>query len=131
MKIQIRHKARIQPVPASDRARFSDTKKHNLSTNISIIGTAVVVAEMVTNLFFGITLQYGRHRWASSLKQQSSIIVYRLATKENKLPFLFAASKRKFVVSVFHLQHKKTDVIVFVSSVFCMYSIYVLPFLNG
>jgi hypothetical protein len=65
------------------------------------------VAEMVTNLFFGITLRYGRLRWASSLKQQSSIIVYRLATKENKLLFLFAASKRKFVVSVFHLQQKK------------------------
>ncbi len=33
------------------------------------------------------------HRWASLLKQQKSITVYRLSTKENKLP-----------VSVFHLQ---------------------------
>ncbi len=33
------------------------------------------------------------HRWARLLKQQSSIIVvYRLPTKENKLPFLFYVS---------------------------------------
>jgi hypothetical protein len=36
--------------------------------------------------------------------QQSSIIVNRLLTKENKLPFPFAAHKRKFAVSVFRLQ---------------------------
>ncbi len=42
------------------------------------------------------------HRWAHLLKQQSSITIYRLLTKENKLPF--SANKRKFAVFVFHLQ---------------------------
>jgi hypothetical protein len=38
--------------------------------------------------------------------QQSSIIVYRLPTKENKFPFPFplAENKRKFTIFVFHLQ---------------------------
>jgi hypothetical protein len=40
------------------------------------------------------------------LKQLSSITVYHLPTKENKLPFSvpFAANKRKVAVAVFRLQ---------------------------
>jgi hypothetical protein len=37
-------------------------------------------------------------------KQQSSITIYRLLTKENKRPFSFAANKRKFAASMFRLQ---------------------------
>jgi hypothetical protein len=49
------------------------------------------------------------HRWAHLLKQQSSriIIVYRSPVKEKiyfRFPFSFAANKRKFAISVFHLQ---------------------------
>jgi hypothetical protein len=41
-----------------------------------------------------------QHRWASLLKQQSSITVYLLLTKENKLPFPvpFAANKRNLPI---------------------------------
>jgi hypothetical protein len=42
------------------------------------------------------------HRWAPLLKQQSSITIYCLSTKENK--HLFAAKKWKFAVYVFRLQ---------------------------
>jgi hypothetical protein len=46
------------------------------------------------------------YRWARLLKQQSSITVYRLQTKENKRPFSVSAcsSKQKFAISVFSLQ---------------------------
>jgi hypothetical protein len=49
------------------------------------------------------------HRWAHLLKQQSSIIIIvdRLPAKKKtyfRFPFLFAANKRKFGISVFHLQ---------------------------
>ncbi len=42
------------------------------------------------------------HRWARLLKQQSSITIYCLSTKENKLPFpvSVAANKRKLSFSV-------------------------------
>jgi hypothetical protein len=57
------------------------------------------------------------------LIQQSPIIVYHLPTKENKLrsPFSFPAKKRKFAVSVFHLQQ---------TNIFRVYTvpIYALPF---
>jgi hypothetical protein len=45
-------------------------------------------------------------RWANLLTQQTSIAFYRLPIKENKLPFPLpiAANKRKFAVSIFHLQ---------------------------
>jgi hypothetical protein len=36
--------------------------------------------------------QQYQHRWARLLKQQSSITVYRLPTKENKLPFVSICS---------------------------------------
>ncbi len=47
----------------------------------------------------------GGHRWARLLKQQSSITVYRLSTKETyfRFPFPFATNKRKFVF-IFCLQ---------------------------
>jgi hypothetical protein len=44
------------------------------------------------------------HRWARLLKQQSSITIYRLLTKENKRPFSFAANQRMFAASMFRLQ---------------------------
>jgi hypothetical protein len=41
----------------------------------------------------------------SSAKQQSSITVYHLPTKENfRFPFPLAANKRKFAISVLYLQ---------------------------
>jgi hypothetical protein len=44
------------------------------------------------------------------LKQQSSITVHHLPTGKNKHPFsvLFAANKRKFAISVFHLLQTET-----------------------
>ncbi len=48
-----------------------------------------------------------QHRCAPLLKQQSSITVYRLPTKEIKLPFSFAANKRKSAIS------KETEIAVF------------------
>ncbi len=54
------------------------------------------------------------HKWARSLKQQLLITVYRLPTKENKLPFSVSicSKKRKFAVSV-SVCSKKTEVAVF------------------
>jgi hypothetical protein len=43
------------------------------------------------------------YRCACLLKQQSSITVSRLPTKENKLPFLFAINKQKFAVSALYI----------------------------
>ncbi len=56
-----------------------------------------------------VTLKYCtyRHKWAGLRKQQSSIIIYRLPTREKSyfcFMFLFAANRWKFAVSVFHLQ---------------------------
>jgi hypothetical protein len=47
------------------------------------------------------------HSWSRLLKQQSSITVYRLPIKENKLLFPFAANKWKFAVSFFYLPETK------------------------
>jgi hypothetical protein len=53
------------------------------------------------------TIYQSKHRdtlrWASLLKQKSAVTVYRLPTKDNKLPFSVsvAANKRKFAVSIF------------------------------
>ncbi len=43
---------------------------------------------------------YYSHRWARLRKRQTSITVYRLLTKENKLPFSFLAYKRMVPFSV-------------------------------
>jgi hypothetical protein len=54
---------------------------------------------------------------------QSSIIVYRLPTKENKFPFPFplAENKRKFAIFVFHLQQTNRSHCLFsVSSLYGM-----------
>jgi hypothetical protein len=68
--------------------------------------------------------RYYRIKWpqalmARLLRQQSSITVDRLPTKENKLPFPFAANKQKFDVSLFHLQQTNGSCRFF-SSVFCL-----------
>jgi hypothetical protein len=46
----------------------------------------------------------GLHRLARMLKQQSSIIIYRLPTKENELSFSVFRNKLKFALSIFRLQ---------------------------
>jgi hypothetical protein len=43
------------------------------------------------------------HRWACLLKQQSSITVYRLPTKENKLPFSVSVCSKQTEVGRFRL----------------------------
>jgi hypothetical protein len=57
------------------------------------------------------------------LKQQTSINVYRLPTKENKLPF--AENKRKFALFVFRLyilMYKYTSVYFYFSLYVCRYT---------
>ncbi len=62
------------------------------------------------------------YRWLRLLKQQSSITVYRSPTKENKLLFSVSVLHQTNgnLLSVFRLQ-EKTQVAVFVSSVFLIY----------
>jgi hypothetical protein len=61
--------------------------------------------------------------------QQSLITVYRLSTKENKLLFsaLFAAKKRKFVISIFRLQQTNRNC----SFLAVMFSTYINIGANG
>jgi hypothetical protein len=42
------------------------------------------------------------HRWARLLKQQSSITIYRLSTKENKLPFSVSIFRKE--MEVYHFR---------------------------
>ncbi len=66
--------------------------------------------------------------WAHLLKQQLPITVYCLPTKENKLPFLFAANKRKLTFSVFSLQQTRNCHFPFLP--FSIYSIYIHMYIN-
>jgi hypothetical protein len=49
----------------------------------------------------------GLHRLPLMLKQQSSIIIYRLPTKENELSLSVFRNKLKFALSIFRLQQTK------------------------
>jgi hypothetical protein len=63
----------------------------------------------------GDLISINMHRWAGQwalLKQQTSISVYRLMTKEKNFHFPFAENKRKFAVSV-SVCNKQTEVAVF------------------
>jgi hypothetical protein len=50
-----------------------------------------------------IVISCNLHRWALLLKQQLLIVVYRLPTKEKKLPFNVSvcSNKWKFAITVF------------------------------
>jgi hypothetical protein len=82
---------------------------------------------MSMNLNVDLEMDMDMHRWACLLKQQTSVTVYRLPTKENKLNrlplsvcrkqtevcrlrFQFSANEGKFVVSPF-VAKKQTVVI--------------------
>jgi hypothetical protein len=56
-----------------------------------------------------------KHRWAGLLTQQTSITVYRLPTKQNKLPFSLSICSKQMEVLPFQFSvcGKQTEVVVF------------------